>query len=65
MFPSGDNPQITSSNTDGDHELAAERRKARGHQNGADEADADQEIRRQQQEAERFGEHKKQGKPRN
>ena len=37
-----------------DHELAAKRCKARDHQNGADEADADQEVRRQQQEADRF-----------
>jgi len=43
-----------------DHEFAPERRKARHHQNGADEPDRDQEIRRQQQIAERLGQDKKQ-----
>jgi hypothetical protein len=46
-----------------DHQLAAERCKARRHENGADEPDRDQEIRRQQQIAERLGQDKKQGKP--
>src|SRR4030088_1546145 len=48
----------------GQHQLAAKRCPSRGQQDGADETDNDQEIRRQQHDAERFGKHKKHGRPR-
>ncbi len=47
----------------GDHQLAAKAGKSRQQQHGADHADADQEIDRQQHDAERLGEHEKQRKP--
>jgi len=60
MFPSGDSPQITSSNT---ADMTSLRPSDAKRVNSADETETDQEIRRQQQKADRLGEYKKQGKP--
>src|SRR6202011_3501908 len=53
---SGDHEQYERS----DHQLAAKRPESRRQQDRAEHAQADQDIHRQQHDAERFGEYKKQ-----